>query len=152
MPGKRQVQGAPWHKETPEVLLPGKSLAGPAVRGHGAHTWPWGHGSVCPPALGRGALALFDKHISCHFTLKALCELILLHGSRGKRTRLLAPFLSTQGRVSALHLGEGNLQPQEEAEKIMLIWRSWLQILYLGSSRGVLSRYPPCNSERSEKT
>lgn len=72
---------------------------------------------MCPPALGTGALALFDKHISCHFSLKALCELLLLRGSRGKRARLLAPFLSTQGRVSALYLGEGDLQPQEEAEK-----------------------------------
>lgn len=107
---------------------------------------------MCPPALGTGALALFDKHISCHFSLKALCELLLLRGSRGKRARLLAPFLSTQGRVSALYLGEGDLQPQEEAEKITLIWRSGLQILYLSSGRGVLSRYPPCNSERSEET
>ena len=91
-----------------------------------------GDGSVCPLALGTGALALFDRYVSCHFSLKALCKLLLLCGSRGKHTQLLAPspFLSTHRGVSALYLGEGNLQPQEEAaEKIMLSWNSCLQIL-----------------------
>lgn len=115
-----------------------------------------GHGdsSVCPPALGTGALALFDKYVSCHFSLKALHELFLLHGSRGKRSQLLAPspFPSTRGRVSALYLVGGNLQPQEEAENITLSLRSCLQIPYLSCSRDVLSQYSPCNSERSEKT
>lgn len=97
-------------------------------RGKAQQVWPCGttepmpgrgDGSVCPPALGTGALALFDKYVSCHFSLKVLRKLLLLRGSRGKHTQLLAPppFLSTQGRVSALYLGEGNLQPQEEAEK-----------------------------------
>lgn len=74
---------------------------------------------MCPAALRTGSLTLFDKYTSCHFSVKAACELLLLHGSRGKYTPLLAPspFLSSQGRVSALYLGEENLQPQEEAEK-----------------------------------
>lgn len=116
--------------------------------------WGCGGGSVCPTALGTGSLALSDKYVSCHFSEKAVCELLLLRGSRGKYTQPLAPspFLSPQGRVSALYLGEENLQPQEEAEKKPLSWNSCLQILYLSNNWGVLPQQLLCNSEWSEET
>lgn len=146
VPGKLQVQGAPWHKEAPEVLLLGSSLAGPAVG-----LW----GRLCVPDSSRNrVIGLSDKYVSCHFSEKAVCELLLLRGSKGKYTQPLAPspFLSPQGKVSALYLEEENLQPQEEAGKEPLSWNSCLQILYLSNNWGVLPQQLLCNSEWSEET
>lgn len=126
--GKQQVQGALWHKEPPEVLLPGKGSAWSPCLAVGT--------ALCAHRLQHGELALPDISISCCFCVEALCKLLLFCGSRGKHIPLLAPW----GKVSVLYLGEGNLQPQQKAEKITFHQKPCLQALYLSSWWDVLSQ------------
>lgn len=73
-PGKQQIQGALWHKETPEIL-PGKGSAWSPCLAVGTALY-----AHQPPAWGIG--------FAC---VEALCSLLLLCGSRGEHTQLLHP-------------------------------------------------------------